>query len=358
MKDLELLKKLTSADGIGSREDEVRNIMKDEFLKYVSRDNIEYDGLGSIVAKKVGLENGPKIMLAAHMDEVGMIVSKITPEGFIKFQTVGDWWSQVMLAQKVTITTRTGKKYRGVLGSIPPHILTANDLKNPVKIEDTYIDLGVSSQKEVEDLGINIGDMITPYLEFEVMNNEDYLLAKAWDNRIGCAMAIKVLEELNNVEHPNIIYSVGTVQEEIGYRGAKTAANLVEPDIAIALDVSIAKDVPGADRATKLGDGPGLLIYDSQLVGHVGLRNKIIEIAEELNIPYQFDYLKTSGTDSGKMHTVHAGCPAISFCIETRYIHSHTSIISKKDYENGVKLIVELIKRLDRKTVDQITYDE
>ena len=127
------------------------------------------------ILKKVGLENGPKIMLAAHMDEVGMIVSKITPEGFIKFQTVGDWWSQVMLAQKVTITTRTGKKYRGVLGSIPPHILTANDLKNPVKIEDTYIDLGVSSQKEVEDLGINIGDMITPYLEFEVMNNEDYL---------------------------------------------------------------------------------------------------------------------------------------------------------------------------------------
>ena len=229
--------------------------------------------------------------------------------------------------------------------------------KNPVRIEDTYIDLGVSSIEEVEKMGIKIGDMITPYLEFEVLNNEDYLLAKAWDNRIGCAMVIKVLEELKNFNHPNVVYSVGTVQEEVGYRGAKTSAELVEPDIAIALDVSIATDVPGSNGMTRLGAGPGLLIYDSQLVGHVGLRDKIVEIAEELNIPFQYDYLKTSGTDSGRMHTVHAGCPAISFCIETRYIHSHTSIINYKDYENGVKLIVELIKRLDRKTVNEITYD-
>lgn len=357
MKDLELLKKLTDADGIGSRENEVRDIMKEEFLKYVPKENIEYDGLGSIVAKKVGLENGPKIMLASHMDEVGMIVSKIMPNGFIKFQVVGDWWSQVMLAQKVTITTSENKKYRGVIGSIPPHILTNNELKNPVRIEDTYIDLGVSSIEEVEKMGIKIGDMITPYLEFEVLNNQDYLLAKAWDNRIGCAMAIKVLDELKDINHPNVVYSVGTVQEEVGYRGAKTSAELVEPDIAIALDVSIATDVPGSNGMTRLGAGPGLLIYDSQLVGHVGLRDKIVEIAEELNIPFQYDYLKTSGTDSGRMHTVHAGCPAISFCIETRYIHSHTSIINYKDYENGVKLIVELIKRLDRKTVNEITYD-
>lgn len=354
-RDLELLKKLSEADGASAHENEVRKIMKDEFLKYVKESDISYGGLGSIIAKKGN--DGPKIMIAAHMDEVGFIVREITKDGFIKFQADGDWWSQVMLAQEMTITTRSGKKVHGVTGSIPPHVLTEKELKNPVDMNDLYIDLGVTSFNEAVALGINIGDMITPTRSFKVMNNENYLLGKALDNRAGCAALIRVLEELENVNHPNTIYAVGTVQEELGFRGAEAVTKSINPDIAIAFDTSIAKDMPGADGLTKIGNGPALLIYDRCLVGHVALRNLFEEVAGELNIPFQYDYIK-SGTDAGAMSLSGDGAPTISFCIETRYIHSHTSVIHRKDYENAIKLIVEVVKRLDSETVNRITYDE
>jgi len=216
-KDLLLLKKLTEANGIGGHERMVRQIMEEEFLQVVSKDDILYDGLGSIAARKVGQEDGPKIAIAGHMDEIGMIVTKITDEGFLKFQTIGGWWSQVMLAQQMTVTTSEGKTYRGVIGSKPPHILSESELKNPVKIEDMYLDLGVASKEEVEKLGIKVGDMITPAIDFQVLANEKYLLAKAWDNRIGCAVAIEVLKQLKGQKHPNTVYGIGTVQEEVVY---------------------------------------------------------------------------------------------------------------------------------------------
>lgn len=355
-KDLLLLKKLTEANGIGGHERMVRQIMEEEFLQVVSKDDILYDGLGSIAARKVGQEDGPKIAIAGHMDEIGMIVTKITDEGFLKFQTIGGWWSQVMLAQQMTVTTSEGKTYRGVIGSKPPHILSESELKNPVKIEDMYLDLGVASKEEVEKLGIKVGDMITPAIDFQVLANEKYLLAKAWDNRIGCAVAIEVLKQLKGQKHPNTVYGIGTVQEEVGLRGARTIAQMINPDIVIAVDVGIAKDVPGTDNSTKLGAGPQILLYDGALIGHVGLREFIVGIADELKIPYQFDYLKRGGTDAGAMHLVHDGAPAMSLCIPSRYIHSHTSIIHKDDFDNTVKLLVEVIKRLDNATCYQITY--
>lgn len=355
-KDLLLLKKLTEANGIGGHERMVRQIMEEEFLQVVSKDDILYDGLGSIAARKVGQEDGPKIAIAGHMDEIGMIVTKITDEGFLKFQTIGGWWSQVMLAQQMTVTTSEGKTYRGVIGSKPPHILSESELKNPVKIEDMYLDLGVASKEEVEKLGIKVGDMITPAIDFQVLANEKYLLAKAWDNRIGCAVAIEVLKQLKGQKHPNTVYGIGTVQEEVGLRGARTIAQMINPDIVIAVDVGIAKDVPGTDNSAKLGAGPQILLYDGALIGHVGLREFIVGIAEELKIPYQFDYLKRGGTDAGAMHLVHDGAPAMSLCIPSRYIHSHTSIIHKDDFDNTVKLLVEVIKRLDNATCYQITY--
>lgn len=355
-KDLLMLKKLTEANGIGGHERMVRQIMEEEFLQVVSKDDILYDGLGSIAARKVGQEDGPKIAIAGHMDEIGMIVTKITDEGFLKFQTIGGWWSQVMLAQQMTVTTSEGKTYRGVIGSKPPHILSESELKNPVKIEDMYLDLGVASKEEVEKLGIKVGDMITPAIDFQVLANEKYLLAKAWDNRIGCAVAIEVLKQLKGQKHPNTVYGIGTVQEEVGLRGARTIAQMINPDIVIAVDVGIAKDVPGTDNSAKLGAGPQILLYDGALIGHVGLREFIVGIADELKIPYQFDYLKRGGTDAGAMHLVHDGAPAMSLCIPSRYIHSHTSIIHKDDFDNTVKLLVEVIKRLDNAACYQITY--
>ena len=270
---------------------------------------------------------------------------------------VGGWWSQVMLSQQMNITTSTGKVLRGVIGSKPPHILTPDELKNPANIDEMFIDLGVKNKDEAIALGIKIGDMITPAIDFQPMANPNYLLGKAWDNRAGCAVAIQVLEALKNEKHENIVYGVGTVQEEVGLRGAKTMGNLIKPDIVFALDVGIAKDIPGTDKTVKLGDGPGLFIYDSSMVGHVGLREKVMEIADELNIPYQLDYLKRGGTDAGNMHLAHDGAPAMAVCIPTRYIHSHTSIMHLEDYENTVKLLVEIIKRLDKDTVRKITYE-
>lgn len=356
-KDLEFLKELSELNGVPGHEKEVRKYMEKHFLEVVSKDDIKVDGLGSITAKLVGEENGPKIMLAGHMDEIGMIVTKITDEGFLRFQTVGGWWSQVMLAQEFNVTTSKGKVYRGVIGSTPPHLLSPEELKNPAKVDDMFVDLGVKNKEEVEKLGIQIGDMISPAISFTPLANPNYLLGKAWDNRIGCAITIEVLKRLKGEKHPNVVYGTGTVQEEVGSRGARTSAQMINPDIFFALDVGIAKDTPGTDMSIKMGDGPAILIYDGGLIGHVGLREVVLEVAKENNIPYQLDYLKRGGTDAGTAHLVHNGVPAMSFCIATRYIHSHTSILHKDDYENAIKLIVAVIKKLDRETVNKLTFE-
>jgi putative aminopeptidase FrvX len=353
---LTMLKDLTDANAVPGNEREARDVMK-RYLTPVT-DEITYDNLGSIIGVKKGLENGPRIMVSGHLDEVGFMVSKITDKGFIKFQTLGGWWSQVMLAQQVTITNGKGERFHGVIGSKPPHILSADDRKKPAEIKDMFIDLGIGSKEEVEKLGIRPGDMITPYIEFRTMADEKYLLAKAWDNRIGCAIAIDVLNQLKGTKHENVVYATGNVQEEVGLRGAKTAAFKINPDIAIATDVGIAGDTPGIkDNDNAMGKGPQIFMYDSSMVGHKGLRDFVINVAEELNIPYQLEALGGGGTDAGSMHLVHHGAPGIAICIPSRYIHSHTSMIHRDDFENAVKLIVEMIKRLDADTVNRITYE-
>jgi len=355
--DLLLLKELTEVNGISGYEKQVKKIMERHFLEVVEKEDISYDGLGSIVAKKVGLANGPKIMLAGHMDEVGMIVTKITDEGFLKFQTIGGWWSQVMLAHEFTVTTVKGDTFHAVIGSKPPHLLSEDERKRPAEIDEMFLDIGVKDKAEAEKLGIRVGDMIAPLVEFRPLANPKYLLAKAWDDRIGCAITVEVLKQLKNEDHPNIVFGVGTVQEEVGLRGAKTSGQMINPDICFALDVGIAKDTPGTDMSVKMGDGPAILVYDGAMVGHTGLRELVLEVAKAENIPYQLDYLKRGGTDAGAVHLVHSGVPAMSFCLASRYIHSHTSMIHKDDYENAIKLIIAVIKKLDYDTVNKLTFE-
>ncbi|PLR98093.1 M42 family metallopeptidase [Bacillus sp. T33-2] len=354
---LTMLKDLTDANGIPGNERQPREVMRKYIEPYA--DEITTDGLGSLIAKKVGQDGGPKIMVAGHLDEVGFMVTSIDDKGFIRFQTVGGWWSQVMLAQRVTIVTNKGD-ITGVIGSKPPHILTPEARKKPVEIKDMFIDIGASSRDEVKAWGVRPGDMVVPYFEFTVMNNEKMLLAKAWDNRIGCAIAIDVLKRLKNENHPNVVYGVGTVQEEVGLRGAKTSAHLIEPDIAFSVDVGIAGDTPGVSEKEamgKMGEGPQIILYDASMVSHKGLRDLVVDVADELNIPYQFDAMPGGGTDSGSIHIARNGVPALSITIATRYIHSHSSMLHRDDFENTVKLIVEVIKRLDRQTVDRITFE-
>ena len=355
---LTFLKDLTDANGVPGQEREVRQVMRAYSEGYADREF--QDNIGSIVFEKVGNEEGPKIVFAGHMDEVGFMVRYIEESGFVRFQTLGGWWSQVMLAQQVTITASNGQKYHGVIGSTPPHVLSPEARNKPVDIKEMYIDMGVSSKAEVEALGIKPGDMITPYIEFRQLANEKYLLAKAWDNRIGCAVAIDVMRGLKDQAHDNILYAVGTVQEEVGCRGARTVGQLVEPTIVFSLDVGIAGDVPGVtpiQAQAKMGKGPILYLMDAGLVGHKGLRQFVVNIAEELEIPVQFETLPGGGTDAGAMHLTNAGAPALSIGIASRYIHSHTSMIHRDDYDYTVKLMTEVMKRLNTETVHEIVMD-
>jgi putative aminopeptidase FrvX len=351
---LQMLKELTDANAISGHEAEAREVMGRYLEK--SADRVYTDNLGSIIGEKIGAENGPKIMIAGHLDEVGFMVTRIDKNGFLYFQTIGGWWSQVMLAQRVTVMTKNGN-ITGVIGSKPPHILSPEARKKPVDIKDMFIDIGASSKEEAESFGVQPGDSVVPYFEFTQMKNEKMLLAKAWDNRIGCAIAIEVLNQLKDESHPNIVYGVGTVQEEVGLRGARTSAHLIKPDIAFGVDVGIAGDTPGISEKeadSKLGKGPQIILYDASMISHKGLRDLVIETAEENNIPFQYSSMPGGGTDSGAIHLTADGVPSLSITIATRYIHSHAALLHRDDFENAVKLILAVIKRLDNDTLQKI----
>lgn len=351
---LTMLKDLTDANAISGQEKEAREVMEKYITPYANE--VYTDHLGSLIAKKTGEEDGPKIMVAGHLDEVGFMVTRIDEKGFLFFQTIGGWWNQVMLAQRVTIMTKSGN-LTGVIGSKPPHILSAEARKKPVDIKEMFIDIGATSKEEAEDFGVRPGDAVVPYFEFTQMPNEKMLLAKAWDNRIGCAIAIDVLKQLQNESHPNTVYGVGTIQEEVGLRGAKTSAHLIEPDIAFGVDVGIAGDTPGVsdkDADSKLGDGPQIILYDASMISHKGVRDLVVQTAEEKEIPFQYATMAGGGTDSGAIHLTANGVPALSITIATRYIHSHAAILHRDDFEHAVKLIVEVIKKLDKETVKAI----
>src|SRR5690625_3374108 len=353
---LMMLKELTDAKAIAGHEKEARDVME----KYIKRyaDDLFTDNLGSLIAQKTGDENGPKIMVAGHLDEVGFMVTRIDDKGFIYFQTVGGWWSQVRHDQRVTIVTKEGD-VSCVIGSTPPHILSPEARKKPVKIKDMFIDIGASNKEEAESFGVRPGDSIVPYFEFTQMKNEKMLLAKAWDNRIGCAIAIEVLKQLEGQDHPNIVYGVGTIQEEVGLRGARTSAHLIEPDIGFGVDVGIAGDTPGItdqEADSKLGDGPQIILYDASMVSHKGVRELVVETADEHNIPYQYATMAGGGTDSGSIHLTANGVPSLSITVATRYIHSHAAILHRDDFENAVKLIVETIKKIDHEKLKEIRF--
>ncbi|MFN8567479.1 MAG: M42 family metallopeptidase [Kouleothrix sp.] len=304
---LRMLKELTDAPGVSGFEEPVRRVMRRhmEPLGEIMTDNI-----GSIIGRKIGKAGGPRIALAGHLDEIGFMVTRITDEGFLKFQTLGGWWEQVMLAQRVEIHTRQGVVV-GVVGSKPPHLLSAEDRKKVCEKKDMFIDIGAGSRAEAEAFGIRPGDPVVPVCPFTVMKNEKLLMAKAWDNRFGCALAIEVMRRLKGQPHPNELYGVGNVQEEVGLRGAATTTFAINPDIGFALDTGIAGDTPGirADEAQgKLGGGPVLLLYDASMIPHVGLRDLVIDTASAEGIPLQFDVIAAGGTDAGRMHLSVRGC--------------------------------------------------
>ncbi len=350
---LQLLKELAEAPGVPGQEEAVRRVMR-RHLEPLGE--ILTDNLGSVVGRKEGPAGGPKIMVAGHLDEIGFMVTRITDEGYLKFQTLGGWWDQVMMAHRVEVFTREGPVI-GVIGSKPPHILEASERNKVVDKKTMFIDIGASSKAEAESWGVRPGDPVVPVGPFGQMRNPDLLMAKAWDNRFGCALAIELLRRLQGQEHPNTVFGVGTVQEEVGLRGATTTTHLIQPDIGIALDTGVAGDMPGVnvdDAAGKLGGGPVILLYDGSMIAHTGLRNLVIDVAAAEGLPLQFDKMPAGGTDGGRMHVFGNGVPTVVLGVAVRYIHTHTAIMHRRDFEQAAQLLVALVKRLDAETVRQL----
>lgn len=350
--DLDMLADFALTNGISGHERDVADVFKTWVKESV--DEISYDHLGSIIATKRGSEAGPSILLAGHIDEIGFLVKDIDANGFLRLHPVGGWWPHVLLSQPVTVKTREGLMYVGVIGSKAPHGMEPAARNKVLALKDLYVDMGIKDRKEIELLGIQIGDSVTPKADFHVLANPNYLMSKAWDDRIGAAIVVDVLRHLKDVKTKATVYGVGTVQEEIGLRGAKTSAQMLNPDIAIALDVTIATDTPGEDNRIKLGVGVTLEVMDGSYIGHKGLLYQLQDLAKEMDIDYQLEILAAGGTDSGEIHKVHDGVITLTISIPARYIHSHLGIIHRKDYADTVRLLVEYIKRLDSNVLEEL----
>ena len=345
-----LLKELTDAFGPPGHEEEIATLMR-KHMKGLGE--ISQDGLGSIICKQKGTSDEPRVLVGGHMDEVGFMVKGITPEGFIKFLPMGGWWGHVLLAQKVRIRTKKGDVI-GVVGSKPPHELQEEERRKVLDLKDMFIDVGATSYFDVKKkLGIRAGDPIVPESSFSVMNNERLYLAKALDNRVGCALVVDTLKKLKTSSHPNTFYGVATTMEEVGLRGAQTSVASVKPNVAIAVDVGIAHDTPGSmgDGDEKLGAGVGILVYDATLVPNRKLRDLAVDVCEKAKITYHLGTVERGGTDAGRFHIYDTGIPSLVIFIPTRYIHSHSTIMDRKDYDQAVRLLTELTKRLDKKMV-------
>jgi len=348
---LELFRTLTELPGAPGNEHQVRKFMREQLSKYT--DEVVQDGLGGIFGVKRGSDNGPTVMVAGHMDEVGFMVTAITDNGMIRFQTLGGWWSQVLLAQRVQIITDNGPIV-GVIGSIPPHLLDDSQRNKPMDVKNMHIDIGANDREDAKRIGIKPGQQIVPICPFTVMANEKKILAKAWDNRYGCGLSIELLKELQGESIPNILYSGANVQEEVGLRGAQAAANMIKPDIFFALDASPANDMSGdKNEFGQLGKGTLLRIFDRSMVTHKGMREFVLDTAESNNIPYQY-FVSQGGTDAGRVHTSGEGVPSAVVGICSRYIHTHASMIHVDDYAAAKALLVKLVKACDQSTVEAI----
>ncbi len=369
---LQFLEQLSNSFGPSGFEREAIQIAKNYVEPYC--DEIFFDKLGSCLFKKIGSADRPVILLPAHIDEIGFVVSGINEKGFLSFNTVGGWFDQVLLGQRVTIRTRKGD-IPGVIAAKPPHVMTRDEAKKLVERSKMFIDTGCSNKKEAEALGVRIGDPITPFSNFSVFQKQGYeiengkeiekgtitlAMGKAFDDRIGVFIAAEVVRRLRveQLSHPNTVIGAATIQEEVGARGARTSAWLAKPDICLTLEVEIAGDVPGVEfqqAQAVLGKGPAILTYDGSMIPNQALKEFIIDIAEQNKIPYQLTTAEGSGTDAGEIHQLRAGCPSLVLGVPTRHIHSHVGILCLDDFEQTIQLVTRVIQALDERTVTSFT---
>jgi putative aminopeptidase FrvX len=371
---LDFFKRLSESFGPSGFEREPVSMVKAYVQPFA--DEITSDKLGSLHFTAKGPKGGPVVLLPGHVDEVGFIVSGVNAQGYLTFNALGGWFDQVLLGQKVLVRTRTAT-IPGIIASKPPHILPAEERAKVVTRDKMSIDIGCSNEKEARAMGVRIGDPVVPDSPFFTIEKQVWrappgggeekpagaavmACGKAFDDRVGALIAAEVVRRLKEerIAHPNTVVGAATVQEEVGLRGARTTANVAQPDVCITLEVDIAGDVPGIEpheAPTKLGLGPAVMTYDSSMIPNQGLKDLVIRTAEECKIPFQYSQMKGGGTDGGAIHIANAGCPTLVITVPTRHIHSHVGMLCLDDVDNAATLLVEVVKRLDAKTVESFT---
>jgi putative aminopeptidase FrvX len=351
-----LLAELTNAHGAPGFEGPVRNILRREWQGLLS--DMRTDGLGNLLGTLRGSADDPRVLLMAHMDEVGFLVRHVDDNGYVYFNAVGGYFDQSVLTQRMAILTPRGivVDYTGMKSG---HILRPSERTQMVPIENMFIDIGAKSRQEaMETLGVRPGLPVVYHTEFEVLNGTTRYLAKAWDDRVGLAVITEALKQLKGSAHPNNVQVAATVQEEIGLRGAEVVQSSTKPDIVINLEIGIASDFPLLTSPTlsqeKLGLGPSVFVFDNSMIPNNNFVEWIIKTARAGSIPLQFESVSGYGEDGAALQKSASGIPAVNIGIPTRYGHSQSGVIDRADFDNAVKLIVQMVQRLSASEVKAI----
>ncbi len=347
-----LLERLSNAFGPSGFEEPVRKIIVDEIKPYVS--SLRFDGMGSIIAEQG--TSGPRVMVDAHMDELGGMIRRITPSGFLTMQMLGGWFDQALVDQRWVILGSKGPVY-AVTGIRDIHVTPADERSRLFARDTLFLDVGAKSESEVRDMGIEPGDPVAPDAPFHVMNGTGNYLGKAWDDRAGCAAVIETMRRLQSSSHANHIFYAITTQEEVGLRGAHTAADAIKPDIGISLEGGVAGDTPGAhpeETQAKLGAGPGLFLFDTSELPNLKLVAFIKHTAAAQGIALQLDLVSGYGDDSAEIQKSNGGVPTVNLVVPVRYTHAHNGIMNRHDFDQEVDLLVNVLQHLDNSTVQKI----
>ena len=349
---LRLLQRLSDAPGPPGAEDAVRTIMVAQ-MKPAATAPIRYDGMGSVIAQ-VGA-TGPRIMIDAHMDELGGMVRRIGSNGQLTMQMLGGWLDQALVDQRWVILGSKGP-VEAVTGIRDIHVATPTERTEVIPRNSIFLDIGAKTSEEAAAMGIEPGDPVVPDSPFQILNGSRNYLGKAWDDRIGCAVLLEAMQRMAKLPHANQLFFVATTQEEIGLRGARTAANLVKPDLGLALEGGIANDQGGHPEETQahLGGGPGIFLYDSSAIPNRKLVQFVEETAKTNTIPLQLDLVQGYGDDSSEMQESGTGAPTLNIVVPVRYTHAHNGVVNRDDFDRTVDLMVDLLQHLDQATVDHI----
>jgi glutamyl aminopeptidase len=351
-KTFQRIKELTEMQGTSGFEHEIRTYMRKEMTPLV--DEIQQDGLGGIFGIRHHEDaDAPRVMVAAHMDEVGFMITQITDRGLFKVTPLGGWNPYVVSAQRFTLKTAKGE-YPCISSSIPPHLLRGTAGQKSLEVTDILFDAGFDSREEAASYGVRVGDTIVPQVETIKTANGKNIISKAWDNRYGCTVVLEALEALKDEKLGHTLIAGANVQEEVGLRGSKPSVTKFKPDLFFAVDCSAADDtVTKNGTFGHLGEGTLMRIYDPGLIMLPRLKEYLLDTAETHNIPYQY-FVSKGGTDAGAAHTANEGIPSTVIGVVGRYIHTHQTMFSIADYDAAQEMLIQTLRGLDQSTINTI----